>query len=86
VKNVIVTVEGVITSKEIITKETDKGPKISTELLLAQTGEKTLMPIRLEGDKVKNFELYKQGKFTGELLTWKTRDAVGMMVMIRHER
>lgn len=81
----IVTVEGVITSKELKKKDTDQGPIFSTELLLAQSGEKTLMPIRLEGDQTKIHELYKPMKFTGQLLSWKTRDGVGHMVMVRDE-
>lgn len=81
----IVTVEGVITSKERLEKTKDDKKVISTELLLAQPGEKMQTPIRLQGDQTANFELFQPAHFTGELLTWKTRDAVGMMVMVRDE-
>lgn len=81
----IVTVEGVITSKERIEKIKDNKTVVSTELLLAQPGEKLQTPIRLDGDKTSDFELFQPAHFTGELLAWKTRDAVGMMVMVRDE-
>jgi hypothetical protein len=81
----IVTIEGVITSKELIKKDTENGPKISTELLLAQTGEKMQTPIRLQGDKRDQFELFEVNTFTGELLSWKTRDGIGNMIMVRDE-
>lgn len=81
----IVTVEGVITSKELKKKDTDKGQVISTELLLAQPGDKVQTPIRLEGDQTSEYELFKPALFTGELLSWKTRDGVGHMVMVRDE-
>ncbi|WP_172200899.1 hypothetical protein [Saccharibacillus qingshengii] len=79
----IVTVDGTITSKELKKKEMDGGAiKTSTELLLAQPGEKTLITIRLEGDQVESYDLFTPETFTGQLLSWKTRDAVGMMVMV----
>lgn len=81
----IVTVEGVITSKNVVEKIKDDKKVISTELLLAQPGEKMQTPIRLQGDKTADYEIFKPVMFTGELLTWKTRDAVGMMVMVRDD-
>ncbi|MEN1990823.1 hypothetical protein [Paenibacillus hubeiensis] len=81
----IVTVEGVITSNERIEKIKDNKTVVSTELLLAQPGEKMQTPIRLDGDQTAKYELYQPAHFTGELLTWKTRDSVGMMVMVRDE-
>lgn len=81
----IVTVEGVITSKEKIEKIKDNKTVVSTELLLAQPGEKVQAAIRLQGDQTGNFEIFEKNQFTGELLTWKTRDSVGMMVMVRDD-
>lgn len=82
----IVTVDGTITSKELKKKEQeDKSVKVSTELLLAQPGDKILTPIRLEGDQLEQYDLFERASFTGQLLGWKTRDGVGMMVMVREE-
>lgn len=81
----IVTVEGVITSKERIEKIKDDKTVISTELLLAQPGEKVQTPIRLSGDKTGDYDIFNPYMFTGQLLTWKTRDGIGSMVMVRDE-
>ncbi|WP_036720555.1 hypothetical protein [Paenibacillus sp. JCM 10914] len=81
----IVTVEGVITSKELKTKDTDKGPVLSTELLLAQPGEKMQTAVRLQGDKRELYDIYEKNDFTGQLIAWPSRDGVGMMVMVRDE-
>lgn len=81
----IVTVEGVITSKQLIEKIKDNKKVVSTELLLAQPGEKMQTPVRLNGDKTDNFEVLKPAMFTGQLLTWTTRESIGMMVMVKDE-
>lgn len=78
----IVTVEGLITSKEIKKKLKDNKEVVSTELLLAQPGEKVQTPIRLDGDQLEDYELLTPGHFTGRLMAWSTRDGVGMMVMV----
>ncbi|MGE6579378.1 hypothetical protein ACQKFM_31280 [Paenibacillus xylanexedens] len=81
----IVTVEGLITSKELKKKLKDNKEVISTELLLAQPGEKMQTPIRLDGNKLGDYELLTPGMFTGRLMAWSARDGVGMMVMVREE-
>lgn len=81
----VVTVEGVITSIEQRTKETDGKVNKFTELLLAQKGEKVQIPVRLPGHVETLYSLYEVGNFTGNLLSWKTRDSIGMMVSIREE-
>lgn len=81
-----VTVEGVITSKEVKTKTGDDGKtRVSTELLLAQPGEKLQAAIRLQGDRTQDYELYVPAVFEGQLMSWKTRDGVGMMVMVQDD-
>lgn len=76
-----VSVEGVVTSIEQKTKDDKK----FTELLLAQKGEKQLIPVRLPGHVENDFSLYQIENFTGSLLTWKTRDGVGFMVSVRDD-
>lgn len=85
VKRMIVTVEGVITSKELKTKTVEEKPVHTTELLLAQPGEKIQTAVRLSGDQRDNFEIFEKNVFTGQLLSWKTRDGIGSMVMVRDE-
>lgn len=72
-----VSVEGVITSIEI----KEKDDKTNTELLLAQQGEKTQVTVRIPGNVADMFSLFEVTNFTGRLMMWKTRDAVGSMVM-----
>ncbi|MDY8049659.1 hypothetical protein UY416_25550 [Paenibacillus polymyxa] len=79
----IVTIEGVITSKERIEKIKDNKTVVSTELLLAQPGEKVQTAVRLDGDMTGNYELFEVNVFKGQLLAWRTRDSVGMMVIVR---
>lgn len=79
----IVTIEGVITSKELKTKVAENQQKIvNTELLVAQPGEKVQAAVRLDGDVLDNYEIFEKIAITGQLLTWKTRDGVGMMVKV----
>lgn len=81
-----VSVEGVVTSKELKTKMGDDNKlRISTELLIAQPGEKVQATVRLEGNQVKDYEIFQPAVFTGSLMTWKTRDGVGMMIMVRDD-
>ncbi|MNW44036.1 hypothetical protein D3C74_212510 [compost metagenome] len=74
-----VEVEGLLTSVGIKEKEGKK----STELLLAQKGEKEQVTVRLEGDQQKLYEgkLLTNHKFAGRLMTWASRNGVGSMVM-----
>lgn len=73
-----VMVEGVITSIEQKTKEEKK----STELLLAQKGEKVQVAVRLPGHQAANFEPFQIESFKGRLLQWRTRDGIGSMVVV----
>lgn len=73
-----VTVEGVITSIEQKTKDDKK----STELLLAQKGEKVQVSVRLPGHQATNYEPFQIESFKGRLLQWRTRDGVGSMVLV----
>lgn len=81
----VVTIEGVITSKELVKKIKDNEEVLSTKLLLAQPGEKIQAAVRLEGDQTDNFEIFERKEFTGQLLTWRTRDGVDMMVSVANE-
>lgn len=74
-----VTVAGLLTSVEVKTKDQKK----STELLLAQQGEKEQVTVRLEGDLSKGYleNLLTQHTFTGRLMQWQSRNGVGSMVM-----
>lgn len=78
----IVTIEGVITSKDIVKKIKNNEEVISTELLLAQTGEKVQATIRLDGDVRDQYEVFEKNIFTGQLFAWAQRDGVGMMVKV----
>lgn len=77
----VVMVEGVITSIEKKTKD----EKVSTELLLAQKGEKTQVTVRVPGDKVALYDLYEVASFHGRLMQWAGRNGVGSMVMCEDE-
>lgn len=74
-----VTVQGLLTSVEVKSKENKK----STELLLAQQGEKEQVVVRLEGDLSKGYQenLLTPLEFSGRLMQWQTRNGVGSMVM-----
>lgn len=76
-----VTVEGVITSIEQKSKEDKK----FTEILLAQKGEKMQVTVRVPGHVEKNYSVFEVADFTGRLMMWKTRDAVGSMIMLDDE-
>lgn len=82
-----VTVEGVITSIEQDVKRGSEGnpDKKITKLLLAQKGEKQQVEVRLPGHVEKEYDLFHVQAFNGRLLSWKTRDGVGMMVSIAEE-
>ena len=73
-----VTVEGVVTSIELKKKD----DKTSTELLLAQQGQKEQVTVRLHEDQTQMFALWEVNKFEGRLMTWQTRQGVGSMVMV----
>lgn len=81
----VVTVEGVITSIEQKSKETEGKVNKFTELLLAQKGEKVQIPVRLPGHVEAQYSLFEVANFTGNLLSWKTRDSIGMMVSVKDE-
>lgn len=82
----IVSAEGVITSKELKVKpDKDGKSKKSTELLLAQPGEKVQAVVRLPGDQIDAYEVFERAAFTGQLMAWSTRDGVGMMIMVRDD-
>lgn len=74
-----VTVEGMLTSVEVKSKENKK----STELLLCQQGEKEQVVVRLEGDLSKGYveKMLTHHVFSGRLMQWQTRNGVGSMVM-----
>lgn len=72
-----VTVEGVVTSIEQATKDEKK----FTVLMLAQKGEQQQVKVRLAGHCAANYSEFQVATITGRLMTWKTRDGVGMMVM-----
>lgn len=80
-----VTVEGVITSIDIKKTIRENVEKISTELLLAQQGEKEQVTIRLNGDVRSSFKLFIPELFSGRLMTWTTRNGVGSMIMVEDE-
>jgi len=76
-----VTVEGIITSIE----QKSKDDKKYTEVLMAQKGEKMQITVRIPGHVEKAYSLFEVAMFTGRLMMWKTRDAVGSMVMLDDE-
>lgn len=73
----VVTVEGLVTSIEKKQKE----EKVYTEILLAQKGEQQQVRVRLDGDQTQMFEEFEKATFFGRLMSWRTREGVGMMVM-----
>lgn len=78
-----VTVEGVITSIEQKAKDQGtKDEKKFTEVLLAQKGEKMQTKVRLPGHVGEQYTEFEVAEFTGNLLTWKTRDSVDMMITV----
>lgn len=76
-----VTVQGHITSIDVRSKD----DKIFTELMLAQKGEKELVPVRLAGAHDQNYSLFEIAEFNGRLLLWKTRDSIGKLVLVGDE-
>jgi hypothetical protein len=72
-----VKVEGLITSIE----QKTKGDKNFTNLLLAQTGEREQVQVRLLGHVADNYDELERIEFEGRLMTWTQRDGVGSMVM-----
>lgn len=82
-----VTVEGVITSIEQKSKTNEETKKVNqfTEVLLAQKGEKTLITIRIPGHVEHMYTQFEVADFSGRLMTWKTRDGIGSMVMIEDD-
>lgn len=73
----VVTVEGIITSVE----KKEKDGKVFTELLLAQKGEQNQVKVRLDGDQAQQYSELERNSFMGRLMSWRTRDGVGMMVL-----
>ncbi|MFD3274591.1 hypothetical protein ACE3MS_31345 [Paenibacillus dendritiformis] len=73
----VVTVEGIITSVE----KKEKDGKVFTELLLAQKGEQNQVKVRLDGDQAQQYSEFERNSFMGRLMSWRTRDGVGMMVL-----
>lgn len=73
----VVTVEGIITSVE----KKEKDGKVFTELLLAQKGEQNQVKVRLDGDQAQHYSEFERNSFMGRLMSWRTRDGVGMMVL-----
>lgn len=74
-----ITVEGLLTS----VAPHEKDGKKSTELFLAQQGEREQVKVRVEGDLVKTYteKMLTTQKFTGRLMTWNQRNGVGSMVI-----
>lgn len=80
----IVTVEGVITSIEQDTRKGTEGnpDRHFTKILLAQKGEKVQTEVRIPGHVEEKYSIFEVAQFTGNLLAWRTRDGVGMMVNV----
>lgn len=78
-----VTVEGLITSIEVVKKEDKK----FTTLLLAQKGEKEQVSVRLPGDQSKLYTELERNTFSGRLMTWTQgrNNQVGTMIMVPDE-
>lgn len=72
----VVTVEGIVTSVE----KKEKNGEFFTELLLAQKGEQNQVRVRLSGDQTHQYSEFERSTISGRLMSWKTRDGVGMMV------
>jgi hypothetical protein len=72
-----VTIEGLITSVEQVTKDNKK----FTNLLIMQRGERVQVQARLEGHVADNFEEMERVELKGRLQAWAQRDGIGMMVM-----
>jgi hypothetical protein len=79
-----VTIEGVITSIEEDVKQGQDGrpDRKITKLLLAQKGEKMQTEVRLPGHVGNGYSEFDQASFTGDLMAWKTRDGVGMLINV----
>lgn len=73
-----VTVQGIVTSVENRTRD----EKNYTEILLAQKGEQQQVKVRLPGHVADRYSEFELAEFTGNLIAWKTRDGVGMMVNV----
>lgn len=74
----VVSVEGVITSLE----KKEKNEKVFTEIMLAQRGVQEQVRVRLEGDQTGQYGEFELTSFLGRLMTWTTRNGVGMMVLV----
>lgn len=74
-----VIVEGLLTSVEV----KEKDGKKSTELLLAQPGEREQVRVRVDGDLGKSYmdKMLVNHTFSGRLMIWQQRNGVGSMVM-----
>lgn len=72
-----VTIEGLITSVEQVTKDNKK----FTNLLIMQRGERVQVQARLEGHVADSYEEMEQVELKGRLQAWSQRDGIGMMVM-----
>lgn len=79
----VVTVEGLITSIEVVKKDDKK----YTTLLLAQKGEKEQVTVRLSGDQSNLFTELERNTFTGRLMTWTQgrNNLVNSMVIVQEE-
>ncbi|MCY9708127.1 hypothetical protein M5X00_29395 [Paenibacillus alvei] len=74
----VVSVEGIITSLE----KKEKNEKVFTEIMLAQRGVQEQVRVRLEGDQTGQYDDFERTSFTGRLMTWASRNGVGMMVLV----
>lgn len=73
-----VTVTGICMSAENRQREEKK----YTELFLAQKGERMQVLVRLPGHQADRYTQFEDVTVTGNLLAWKTRDGVGLMVNV----
>lgn len=78
----LVTVEGIVTSIE----EKEKDDKKFTELMIAQKGERIQVLARIPGHVASQYSVFEVVNLNGRLITWKTRDGIGMMLMCDEER
>lgn len=74
-----VKVEGCITSIE----EKVKDEKQFTDILIAQTGERIQVLVRLTGHCAENYDAFEVKEFLGKLMQWRTKEGpIGCMVMV----
>lgn len=71
--------EGVV--MEIMRKPNREETKINTNCLLYQQGEKNLITVRINDEIEKEIEVGSKVSFTGNVLSWKQRDGIGLMLM-----